>query len=218
MSSRPRRLVVGEEALVRRCWGRRRAAALVVAEHALLPLGLCLVSWLRRTGAGGSPSCEDLGSAWTSDATARTCPASGACGGRERCALGAQVLPMMPRLGRLRDRGRDHLATDDAFLVHGTFCRRSRAGSRSRRLDAKAYGFLVAASKRRAVNWHRADRRLHRSARGTERTRRRRRGDARHAAPWHARAASGPSLPKSLSAHALQRARFAVRRTPRGSP
>ena len=29
--------------------------------------------------------------------------------------------------------------------------------------------------------------------------------DARHAAPWHARAASGPSLPKSLSAHLLQR-------------
>jgi hypothetical protein len=35
MSSRPRAFVVGEEALVRRCWGRRRAAALVVAEHPL---------------------------------------------------------------------------------------------------------------------------------------------------------------------------------------
>ena len=54
MSSRPRAFVVGEEALVRRCWGRRRAAALVVAEHAAASVCLCLLWGVGLAAAGGS--------------------------------------------------------------------------------------------------------------------------------------------------------------------
>ena len=159
MSSRPRRLVVGEEALVRRRRRRRRAAALVVAEHAAASfLGL---AWNACCAALGAAPLRECAGPWTSDAIPQRLPASGP--GRARCASPCQCCPgACPGWAPCGRRGTEAAGTprrrpDDSP-------ERSRAGSRL------GSGVRVPSSgtKRRAVNWQEA----HRSARRTERTHR----------------------------------------------
>jgi len=87
---RPRAFVVGEEALVRRCWGWGCASSLIVAEHACPCLWAgVLVGCGRRVASGAAPSRERAGS-WTSDATAQRALRPGP-GRRASCASAAQA-------------------------------------------------------------------------------------------------------------------------------
>ena len=156
---RPRRFVVGEEALVRRCWGRRRASSLIVAEHAAaaflgLVLGMRAVRWgqplsasalalgraMRYVKGSLRPGRGERGAPPRASAAEELAQAGlGAAGGarRPRGRLGGA--PTTPPSGPARARG------------PGYWVRVPSSGT-----------------KRRAVNWQEA----HRSARRTERTHR----------------------------------------------
>ena len=86
MGPRPRRLVVGEEALVRRCRGWGRASALVVAEHAASLLGLCLVALDECLAA---PGAAPPALSWLLDERCYVQTLPPGLGARERCAPGA---------------------------------------------------------------------------------------------------------------------------------
>ena len=136
---RPRAFVVGEEALVRRCWGWRRAAALVVAEHAALPSsGVCL--WLL---GGVCPRGQPFPAMERAPGRAMRRRKRALRPGPGRCAL----LPVLPRApgacpgwapcGRGRDGSRGDASAAPRRLP--------RAVPRGLAVQATGYGFLVAA-------------------------------------------------------------------------